>query len=252
MVRLENPKAGDVRRSADAGDLVTVVLALRCADGLVMASDSQVTDPARGLSYPAQKLHGLGERGAWGGSGSRAVLHDLERVFGAEADAITEAPDVGRALQERVLPVLDHHYSTFISDVPGGAPGATPSTYVLAAGYAGDQPFIVDIDPHGLIGHHEVTGFQAVGSGAPMAQQAHALLAHFRMSERNVDYGVVAALRVLDALDQSSPSVGGPMDICRITPEGAQHLDEDAVARVRRHVRRWIDLEQRALDDLFD
>lgn len=231
---------------------MTVVLALRCGDGLVMASDSQITDPVRGLSYPAQKLHPLGKHAAWGGSGSRAVLHDLERVFGAEADAIVEAPDVGRALQERVLPVLEHHYSTFISDVPGGKPGATPSTYVLAAGYAGGLPFIVDIDPHGLIGHHEVTGFQAVGSGAPMAQQAHALLANFRMVERGVDHGVVAALRVLDALDASSPSVGGPMDICRITPDGAQHLDEEAIAQVRRRVDRWIELEQRALDELFD
>ncbi|MCW2689687.1 MAG: hypothetical protein JWR37_4577, partial [Mycobacterium sp.] len=25
-------------------------------------------------------------------------------------------------------------------------------------------------DPNGLIGHYEETGFQAVGSGAPMAQ----------------------------------------------------------------------------------
>lgn len=217
-----------------------------------MASDSQITDPVRGLSYPAQKLHPLGHHAAWGGSGSRAVLHDLERVFSAEADAIVEAPDVGRALQARVLPVLEHHYSTFISDVPGGGAGATPSTYVLAAGYAGGQPFIVDVDPHGLIGHHEVTGFQAVGSGAPMAQQAHALLAHFGMSQRGVNHGVVAALRVLDALDQSSPSVGGPMDICRITPDGAQHFDEEAVAEVRRSVCRWVELEQRALDDLFD
>lgn len=217
-----------------------------------MASDSQITDPVRGLSYPAQKLHSLGDHAAWGGSGSRAVLHDLERVFNAEADAIVEAPDVGRALQVRVLPVLEHHYSTFISDVPGGGEGATPSTYVLAAGYSGGEPFIIDIDPHGLIGHHEVTGFQAVGSGAPMAQQAHALLAHFGMSERGVNHGVVAALRVLDALDQSSPSVGGPMDICRITPDGAEHFDEEAVAEVRRSVGRWVQLEQRALDDLFD
>jgi proteasome beta subunit len=230
---------------------VTVVLAMRCADGLVLASDSQITDSARGLSYPAQKLHGLGEHAAWGGSGSRAVLYDLEQLFDAEPDAILEAQDVGRALQERVLPVLKHHYSHFIRDVPGEKPGATPATYVLAAGYAGERPFIVDIDPHGLIGHYEETGFHAVGSGAPMAQQAGALLAHFRMTERPVDYGVLAALRVLDALDATSPSVGGPMDVCRITPDGARHLDPDEVAKLRGQVSRWVELEQRALDQLF-
>ncbi|KUI45437.1 proteasome protein [Mycobacterium sp. GA-1199] len=230
---------------------MTVVLAIRCADGVAMASDSQITDPERGLSYPAQKLHPLGKHAAWGGSGSRAVLYDLEQIFTNEPDAIVEAPDIGHALQGRVLPVLEHHYKNFIEDVPAGKPGATPATYVLAAGYANGEPFIVDIDPHGLIGHYEEIGFHAVGSGSPMAQQAHALLAHFEMGERSVDYGVVAALRVLDALDASSPSVGGPMDICRITPDGAQHLDEEAVAEVRRTVRRWTELEQGALDDLF-
>ncbi|HEX7429974.1 MAG TPA: hypothetical protein VF328_24435 [Mycobacterium sp.] len=83
---------------------MTVVLALRCADGVVLASDSQITDPGRGLSYPAQKLHSLGSHAAWGGSGSRAVLHDIERLFDAEPDAVVEASDVGRALQARVLP----------------------------------------------------------------------------------------------------------------------------------------------------
>ena len=230
---------------------MTVVLALRCANGIVLASDSQITDPGRGLTYPAQKLHPLGEHAAWGGSGSRAALYDIEQVFADEADAIVEAKNIGHALQARVLPILKHHYANFIADVPGQDTGGTPATYVLAAGYSGETPFIIDLDPNGLVGHHEGTGFQAVGSGSAMAQQAHALLAHFRMTERDVEYGVVAALRVLDALDTSSPSVGGPMDICRITPEGAHHLTEDEVDDVRHQVDRWIDLEHRALDQLF-
>lgn len=230
---------------------MTVVLALRCANGVVLASDSQITDPGRGLTYPAQKLHTLGRHAAWGGSGSRAVLYDVEQLFTAQPDAVLEAANVGHAIQERVLPILKHHYANFIGDVPGQETGGTPATYVLAAGYVGDAPFIIDIDPNGLIGHHEETGFQAVGSGAAMAQQAHALLAHFGMSERDVDYGVVAALRVLDALDASSPSVGGPMDLCRITPEGAHHLSAEEVNEARGHVTRWVELERRALDDLF-
>ena len=119
--------------------MVTVVLALRCADGLVLASDSQITDPGRGLSYPAQKLHGLGNHAAWGGSGSRAVLYDVEQKFDSEPDAIIEAEDIGHALQARVVPLLKHHYANFISEVPGEKPGATPATYVLAAGYAGER-----------------------------------------------------------------------------------------------------------------
>ena len=63
---------------------MTVVLAIKCANGIAMASDSQITDPGRGLTYPAQKLHAMGKHAAWGGSGSRAVLYDLEQIFDAE------------------------------------------------------------------------------------------------------------------------------------------------------------------------
>lgn len=85
-----------------------------------------------------------------------------------------------------------------------------------------------------------------------MAQQAYALLANFRMTDRDVDYGLVAALRVLDALDASSPSVGGPMDLCRITADQAHHLDPEAVDGIREQVGRWLKLEERALDGLFE
>ncbi|MGE2691397.1 hypothetical protein [Mycolicibacterium pulveris] len=50
----------------------------------------------------------------------------------------------------------------------------------------------------------------------------------------------------------SSPSVGGPMDLCRITADGAHHLDSEEVDEVRAQVGRWLSLEERALDDLFD
>jgi proteasome beta subunit len=232
---------------------MTVVLALRCADGVVLGSDSQITDSARGLSYPAQKLHSFGDSAAWGGSGSRAVLFDLEQLFDSSAPAVLGSENVGHALQERVVPVLRRHYDQFVEQVPGEKQsGATPATYVLVAGYAGGQPFIVDIDPHGLIGRYEEVGFHAVGSGSAMAQQAGALLAHFQMTERDVDYGVVAVVRILDTLRITSPSIGGPVDICRITADSVDALSEKDVDRVRKQVERWSGLEGKALDELFD
>jgi proteasome beta subunit len=229
---------------------VTVVLALRCADGVVLAADSQVTDSARGLSYPAQKLHPFGATAAWGGSGARAVLMELEEDFADSAEAVLASDNVGRSVQERVVPLLRHHYDTFIERVPGEDSAATPATYVMAAGYARGEPFIVDIDPHGLIGRYEEAGFHAIGSGSAMAQQAGALLAHFRMTERDVDHGVLVAVRVLDALRLTSPSVGGPVDVYRLTPERADELSEEDVERVRERVRRWAELEREALDRL--
>ena len=230
---------------------MTVVLALRCADGIVLAADSQITDTARGLSYPSQKLHPFGDTAAWGGSGARAVLLELEEVLDGCATAVLGSDNVGRAVQERVLPLLRYHYDNFIAQVPGEQQsGATPATYVMVAGYANGTPFIVDIDPHGLIGRYEEVGFHAIGSGSAMAQQAGTLLAHFQMTDRDVDHGVLAAVRVLDALRVTSPSIGGPVDVYRLNPEGAVALSEEDIDRVRERVRRWAELESEALDRL--
>jgi proteasome beta subunit len=230
---------------------VTIVLSIICDDGLVLASDSQITDSDRGMSYPAQKLHALGDHAAWGGSGARSVLGEVEVCFDREAEAILASGDVARAIQERVLPVLKHHYDTFIVDVPGEESDGTPSAYVLAAGFAHGEPFIVEINPNAMVSRYEDIGFHAIGSGAPMAQQAGALLANYRMQERPVAYGVLAAVRVLDALRDTSPSVGGPLDVARITPEGAHHLSDDEISEVRQDVTRWVDAEHRVLDRLY-
>jgi proteasome beta subunit len=230
---------------------MTVVLTVLCSNGLVIAADSQITEGDRAVSYPAPKLHPLGGRAFWGGSGARSVLLDLQKDFDSSPAAILEADDVGHAIQQRVLPVLRYHYEHFIPDIPGEEGGGGPSAYVLAAGYAKDEPFIVEINPHGMVSRYEQIGFHAIGSGAPMAQQAGVLLAHFRMTEREVEYGVAAIVRVLDALELTSPSVGDPISVARITPDGAHLLDDDELAEVREHVERWAELEQRAMDELF-
>lgn len=231
---------------------MTVVLATVCADGVVLGSDSQITDKGRGMTYPAEKLHALGATAAWGGSGARSVLHDVERCFAEKGASILEAPDIGRALQGHILPILRHHYDTFIADVPGAEGGGTPSAYVMAAGWRDGAPWIVEITPSGMIGHYADIGFHAIGSGAAMAQQAGSLLSHFHLSERSLRFGCAAVLRVLQALDRTSASVGKPFSLCRIDNDGAHHLSDKEIDQVTKDVRSWEAAEKKAIADIFD
>jgi proteasome beta subunit len=66
-----------------------------------------------------------------------------------------------------------------------------------------------------------------------------------------VEYGVLAVVRVLDALKTSQPMVGGPLNIVRITSEGAHHLDDDEVEEVRSHVTRWQEADMETLDSIL-
>ncbi|HEV7437898.1 MAG TPA: proteasome protein [Pseudorhizobium sp.] len=231
---------------------MTVVLATVCEDGVVIGSDSQITDKGRGMTYPAEKLHPLGNTAAWGGSGARSVLTDVKRCFNEKSAAILEAPDIGRALQAQVLPILRYHYETFIEDVPGEEGGGTPSAYVMAAGWRDGEPWIIEITPSGMIGHYADIGFHAIGSGAAMAQQAGSLLSHFHIAKRSVRFGCAAVLRVLHALDLTSASVGKPFSLCRINVEGAHHLSDKEIEEVGEVVRQWEDAEQAVIAKLFD
>lgn len=231
---------------------MTVVLAIVCRDGVVLGSDSQVTDKGRGMTYPAQKLHPLGASAAWGGSGARSVLTDVERCFNENSAAILEASDIGRAIQGHVLPILRHHYDTFIPDAPSDEGGGTPSAYVMAAGWRDGGPWILEITPSGMIGHYADIGFHAIGSGAAMAQQAGSLLSHFHLAKRSLRFGCAAVLRVLRALDLTSPSVGEPFSLCRIDADGAHHLSEEEIDEVCDVVRRWEDAEKAVIADIFD
>jgi proteasome beta subunit len=233
-------------------NVMTVVLATVCKDGVVLGSDSQITDKGRGMTYPAEKLHPLGDLAAWGGSGARSVLHDVENVFNEKAASILDAPDIGRAIQEQVLPIMRYHYENFISDVPGEEGGGTPSAYVMAAGWRDGKPWIVEITPSGMIGHYGDLGFHAIGSGAPMAQQAGTLLSHFHLSERSVRFGCAAVLRVLKALDLTSSSVGEPFSLCKIDKDGAHHLTDKDIETVNRDVKKWEDAEQKVIGEVFD
>ena len=105
---------------------MTVVLALRCADGVVLGSDSQITDGARGLSYPAQKLHPFGDTAAWGGSGSRAVLFDLEQMFDGCAAAVHGSENIttGRGSLAGTAKVRDEIH--FRATIPDALAGSSP------------------------------------------------------------------------------------------------------------------------------
>lgn len=216
-----------------------------------MASDSQITDPGRGLSIPRRsctpgRARGVGRQRVAGG----ALRHrtDLQRRSrrrhrGQEHRARPSGQG-GTCVQ---VPLRELHLRGAGAG-NRGHPGHLSARRRLFRGrsvHHRPRPERPDRSPRGdrISGCRQWRPDGSAGTrvarALPDARAGHQLR-------------VVAALRVLDALDASSPSVGGPMDICRITPDGADHLSPTEVEDVRRQVGRWVELEHRALDQLFD
>lgn len=65
---------------------MTVVLSVRCAEGLVLASDSQATDMSSGnivfaTKQTVQKLFPLGSSIAWGATGSSGLVQRFDHLL---------------------------------------------------------------------------------------------------------------------------------------------------------------------------
>lgn len=65
-------------------------------------------------------------------------------------------------------------------------------------------------------------------------------------------FGCAAVLRVLQALDLTSASVGKPFSLCRIDAKGAHHLSDKEIEDVSKVVRQWEKAEQDVIAKLFD
>ncbi|MEX0956847.1 MAG: hypothetical protein WDZ83_16750 [Rhizobiaceae bacterium] len=72
------------------------------------------------------------------------------------------------------------------------------------------------------------------------------------MTDRSLRFGCAAVLRVLQALDLTSASVGEPFSLSRIDKDGAHHLSDKDIEQVSKDVRRWEEAEQAVIADIFD
>jgi proteasome beta subunit len=167
---------------------MTIVIALSCSDGVVMASDSQATEMMAGVRWNVPKVFQLGDRAIWGGTGDAQTISEIDRALQAVRPQVEGGADLIQLLPIAIHPVLRRRYATFIQ--APNTPPTTPATGVLACGYDSTRGgWIVEIDHNCVSSSYGDRGFHAVGSAAGFALLGNALLAHFRPAERPLGQG---------------------------------------------------------------
>jgi 20S proteasome alpha/beta subunit len=233
---------------------LTVVLALRCQDGAVLASDSQGTE-ADDTKSAVQKVFQLSDSAVWAGSGSGAVLSAIQSTFEGARAALDKSPNVPNSMRSLVIPVLKAEYEKFVAppDMFKGMVGGGPLVDVVACGLQAGVPWIVEVDRHGTLTDYTDKGRHAVGSGAGFAQMASALLSHYDLGARPIAWGKAAAFRAINAVIQTSASgVGPPIQMWTVTAdEGVRRLEDDELTELNNFVGGWQEQERDALAKMF-
>lgn len=229
---------------------MTVVLAVQCAEGVVLGSDSQGTDTSGGNIATAtrstvSKLFPLGTHIAWGATGGGGIIqrfaHFCTTVDQAQLDRPIEelrATLAGfqRQFQRQIrAEVMEEFYGQ-----------AVPALGLLFAGYTAGRPWILEVTPGGEDTIYP--DFYAVGSAGVFARQAMASVAHYDLPNRNLAEAQVIVWRALDGcIEAAAWGIGRPIWLYSVTADGAATLPEDEWRSVGDSVNAWKEAERESL-----
>jgi 20S proteasome alpha/beta subunit len=206
---------------------MTLVLALRCADGIVLASDGQATCDAAGqpTRAPVRKLFDVGGRVAWGSAGSIGLQQTLLGELGALNGHSDDAGQLRRRLASIVTPLQKAAMRDFVPH----AAADPPELACLFCWCDASGPRILSIPRTGS-DHQFHERHAAIGSGDIFAEMTVRSIAHLDAAELSLEQAKMVAYRtVADAIDVAAVFLGPPIQMYVVTVDGTQSVSQDEI-----------------------
>jgi proteasome beta subunit len=236
---------------------VTLILVAKCADGLLMAADSQASEAAQPvMRVPSEKILKLTDQIAWASSGSvgtaqqiKVALEEWVQSRGVDTIHRQHITKLRSEILRAMSPVLQEIYQLSIR-MPGVEP---PTVVVVLAGVTGpnDYSWILEVNMDCTAQQYEDLGFHAIGSGGSMARLAHATLLHYGLKDRPLTEGRVVAYRVMDSVIESIETVGPPIRMWVLEDKQWRELSDEEKTAINVNVGLWKALERESLAEVM-
>ena len=204
---------------------MTLVLALRCREGIVLASDGQATCDAAGqpTRAPVRKLFDVGSRVAWGSAGSIGLQQTLQAELGALNGHSDDPGQLRRRLASIVTPLQQEAMRDFVPHA-GADP---PELACLFCWCDAGGPRILSIPRTGS-DHQFHQRHAAIGSGDIFAEMTVRSIAHLDSLELSLEQAKMVAYRtVADAIEVAAVFLGPPIQMYVVTTDGTQRVPQD-------------------------
>lgn len=228
---------------------MTLVLALHCRGGVVLASDGQATSDAAGqpTRAPVRKLFNVGGRVAWGSAGSIGLQQTLHAELGALNGHADDAGQLRRRLASLVTPLQQRAMRDFVP-FAGAEP---PELACLFCWCDASGPRILSIPRTGS-DHQFHERHAAIGSGDIFAELTVRSIAHLDSTELTLEQAKMVAYRtVADAIDVAAVYLGPPIQMYVVTAERAEPVGRDEIdGGLADAVELWRERQREALGPL--
>lgn len=206
----------------------TTVLALRTAEGVLMAGDRRATASTHIASRRIEKVHRADDRSVIGIAGTAGLALELVRLFQVELEHYEKLEGTPLSLEGKATRLA----SMLRSQLGLALQGLAVVPLLAGLGDAdGDTGRIFSFDPTG--GKYEEVDHHAIGSGSGPARST---LHRLWRPGLTTDDGVRLALECLSDAARDDAATGGP-DLVRgiapiirvVGPDGQRQVPQDAV-----------------------
>jgi len=230
---------------------MTLITAIGCSDGVVLAADSSGSDLDVGTQQLLTKIKRLGNQPIlYGGSGDVGLLQKIDESlfkFTSKHTLKSIRQEIRRCVIGDYKEALELH-----APYPHPMYHTPPPAILLFAGITNQKPWILEIekDCRDTCYGSDMGNFCAIGSGKPLAQ---AIFRPHLHTERNLVLGKIFAYRVLDdAIKLSAGNVDYPIRIYTIDLGGAIHeLSDLELTELKNECELWRELERDAVKGLI-
>jgi len=205
---------------------MTLILAIPTTQGIVLASDGQLTSGE--VRASGHKLFRLNNHCAWGASGELALIQRVhEAISGLSAEpALAGLRDhVANAIKQCVTNLLQLDFRTqFFQGNPQGLLSLHPGDFVFVE--CRHVPQVLHITAYGT--PEWVDRPFATGNGANFA---YALLQKYQGVELDLNKASLLAFKVIEeAIEVGAYGLGPPIEVWHVVAEGIKVLDEAQIA----------------------
>lgn len=231
---------------------MTVVVGFCCDEGIVIASDSQMSGAA--TRRFEQKVWTVPDPGfAFGVAGTESTMHLLRDHFLKSRPDMTSVNAVRDMIVDAVTVVLKPEYDRVRSLFPAATANELPLGSALVGACVAGEPHLMQLTADGIVTDHYQRGFATTGTGEGFGEHAATIFSRLRKGITLHQAKMLAFRIVQDAIEAAGPNtrIGGPVQVAALTagnPPACELLRPDA-DELREAVEGWLTLEAERFHD---
>lgn len=203
---------------------MTLILAIPSKEGVVLASDGQVT--MGDVRASGHKIFRLNQHCAWGGAGEVALIQRVQEAIGTADQPLEQLRDhLATVIKQCVTALLNLDFRTpFFQGNHAALLSLHPGDFVFVE--SRNQPKVLHITSYGT--PEWIDRPFAIGSGAAFA---YALLRKYHGIQLSMDQAALLAFKVIEeAIDVGAYGLGPPIEVWQVLPSSLSALDESKIA----------------------